>query len=261
VTLAAKQQQGSMAISQGFVRGLLTVLRDYGAWFYIEVLLALIGVILTVWKRRQWGVILIWPMVYFASYSILGVSRYFWYYAPLVPGFIVAVGLGLTAIAELLKASNRNIVHVYRLDTVLPSVILLFLLFSNGMSLWQMRTQIDPRYSIYRAAGEWLHENTLPRENVGSLEVGIIGFFADRPMVDFAGLIQPEVAEQFKSETTYEDSALWAVNNYNIDYLVLQDGLFNRLEEGYVAQNCEPVQQLQGDQYSYGWDLNILDCR
>ena len=100
VTLAAKQQQGSMAISQGFTRGLFTVIRGYDTWFYIEVLLALAGVIFTVWKRRQWGVILIWPMVYFASYSILGVSRYFWYYAPLVPGFIVAVGLGLTAIAE-----------------------------------------------------------------------------------------------------------------------------------------------------------------
>jgi hypothetical protein len=261
VTLAAKQGQGSMAISQGFSRGLLTVIRGYGAWFYIEVFLALTGIILTVWKKRQWGVILIWPVVYFASYSILGVSRYFWYYAPLVPGFIIAVGLGLTAITEFLKSSDRNIVGGFRLDSVVPSVILLILLFSNGIGLWQMRAQNDPRYSIYRAAGEWLSENTLPGEQAGSLEVGIIGFFANRPMVDFAGLIQPEVAEQFTSETTYEDSALWAVDHYMIDYLVLQDGLFTRLEQGFVNQNCEPVKRFQGDQYSYDWNLSIYDCR
>jgi hypothetical protein len=261
VTLAAKQGQGSMAISQGFPRGLLTVIRGYGAWFYIEVFLALLGVFLTVWKKRQWGVILIWPVVYFASYSILGVSRYFWYYAPLVPGFIIAVGLGLTAVAELIKSADRNIVRVFRLDIVIPSVFLIFLLFSNGRSLWQMRTQIDTRYSIYRAAGEWLNENTLPGEEVGALEVGIIGFFANRPMVDFAGLLQPKVAEQFTSETTYEDSALWAVDNYSIDYLVLQDGLFTRLEQGYVKQNCVPAQLFLGDQYSYHWNLSIYDCR
>jgi hypothetical protein len=124
-----------------------------------------------------------------------------------------------------------------------------------------MRAQNDPRYSIYRAAGEWLSENTLPGEQAGSLEVGIIGFFANRPMVDFAGLIQPEVAEQFTSETTYEDSALWAVDHYMIDYLVLQDGLFTRLEQGFVNQNCEPVKRFQGDQYSYDWNLSIYDCR
>jgi len=261
VTLAAKQGQGSMAISQGFPRGLLTVIRGYGAWFYIEVFLALLGVFLTVWKKRQWGVILIWPVVYFASYSILGVSRYFWYYAPLVPGFIIAVGLGLTAVAELIKSADRNIVRVFRLDIVIPSVFLIFLLFSNGRSLWRMRTLNDPRYSIYRAAGEWLNENTLPGEEVGALEVGIIGFFANRPMVDFAGLIQPKVAEQFTFETTYEDSALWAVDNYSIDYLVLQDGLFTRLEQGYVKQNCVPAQLFLGDQYSYHWNLSIYDCR
>ena len=261
VTLAAKQGQGLMAISQGFPGGLITVIRGYGAWFYIEVFLALLGVVLALWKRRQWGIVLIWPLVYFASYSILGVSRYFWYYAPLVPGFIIAVGLGLTSIAELLKSNDRNIVGRFRLDNVVPIVILSILLFSNGIGLWQMRKQNDPRYSIYRAAGEWLSENTLPGEQTGSLEVGIMGFFANRPMIDFAGLIQPEVAEQFTSETTYEDSAVWAVDNFMIDYLVLQDGLFTRLEQGFVNQNCEPAKRFPGDQYSYDWNLSIYDCR
>jgi hypothetical protein len=178
-----------------------------------------------------------------------------------VPGFIIAVGLGLTAIYDVLQSTNNYFVRKFRVDIILPGVLLFGLVLLNGLNLWVMRTHNDPRYSIYRAAGEWLRENTQPGETLGSLEVGIIGFYANRPMVDFAGLIQPDVAAQFNSNTTYQDSALWAVENYPIDYLVLQDGLFNRLEDEYVAQNCEPVERLRGAQYSYNWDLSIFDCR
>ena len=118
-----------------------------------------------------------------------------------------------------------------------------------------MRDRIDPRYSIYRAAGEWLNSNTQPGDIVGSLEVGIIGFFADRPMVDFAGLIQPEVAEQFNSETTYEDSALWAVSNYKIDYLV-KTGLSIKKEDKtfdrFSGRVIFPIHSLSGQVLGFG---------
>jgi hypothetical protein len=109
--------------------------------------------------------------------------------------------------------------------------------------------------------GEWLRENTLPAEQVGSLEVGIMGYYAQRPMVDFAGLIQPGVAEQFNTNTTYEDAAIWAVENYFPQFIVLHDGLFNRVEQDHVEQNCEKVKRFKGNQYSYNWNLTIYDCR
>ena len=76
VTLASKQQQGLMAISESFTRGFLTVIRGYASWPYIvEALLALLGVLMAIWKKRLWGIILIWPLIYFLSYSLLGVTR------------------------------------------------------------------------------------------------------------------------------------------------------------------------------------------
>ena len=262
VTLASKQQQGLMAISESFTRGLLTVIRGYASWPYIvAALLALLGVIMAIWKKRLWGIILIWPVVYFLSYSLLGVTRYFWYYAPLVPGFVIAVGLGLTAISDLIKRVIREKKNLWSLPVIFPAIVLMILFAANGRVLWQMSKHNDTRFEIYRAVGEWLRENTLPGEQVGSLEVGIMGYYAQRPMVDFAGLIQPGVAEQFNTNTTYEDAAIWAVENYSPQYIVLHDGLFNRVEQDHAEQNCEKVKRFKGNQYSYIWNLTIYDCR
>jgi hypothetical protein len=262
VTLAVKQQQGSMAISELFARGLVTILKSYTSWpNYLEFILAVLGILFAVWKKRLWVIILIWPVLYFISYSILGVTRYFWYYAPLIPGFIVAVGLGLTAISESIKIVIARKKSLSSLSLLIPGILLVILFVANGGSLWRLSNRNDPRYGIYKAAGEWLRENTLPEEQVGSLEVGIVGFYAQRPMVDFAGLIQPMVAEQFGLSTTYEDAAFWAVENMNPEYLVLHDGLFNQLEQKYVKPNCEKVKRLKGEQYSYNFDLTIYDCR
>ncbi len=262
VTLVSKQQQGLMAISESFTRGLLTVIRDYASWPYIvAALLALLGVIMAIWKKRLWGIILIWPVVYFLSYSLLGVTRYFWYYAPLVPGFVIAVGLGLTAISDLIKRVIRGKKNLWSLTVIFPAIVLMILFAANGRVLWQMSKHNDTRFEIYRAVGEWLRENTLADEQVGRLEVGIMGYYAQRPMVDFAGLIQPGVAEQFNTNTTYEDAAIWAVENYAPQYIVLHDGLFNRVEQDHAEQNCEKIKRFKGNQYSYNWNLTIYDCR
>ncbi len=104
VTLAVKQQQGSMEISQRFAEGFITILQGYlNKQYILMVILAFTGVLYALWKRRVWIIFLIWTILYFIAYSILGVSRYFWYYAPLVPGFVISTGLGLMAIGDFLS--------------------------------------------------------------------------------------------------------------------------------------------------------------
>jgi hypothetical protein len=44
-------------------------------------------------------------------------------------------------------------------------------------------------------------------------------------MVDFAGLIQPEVANQLTRDSTYLDTSSWAVQNYEPEYVLLDEGL------------------------------------
>ena len=139
--------------------------------------------------------------------------------------------------------------------------ILAILFLVQLSSLNRLRQNRDARYSIYRAAGNWLAENTPHDASVGALEVGIIGFFAQRPMIDFAGLIQPEVAGRFNYGSTYEDAAVWAVKEFRPDYLVLFADAFPSLDQEYVAESCKLVSGFQRKDVILSTPLIIYDCR
>ncbi len=273
ITLATKQQQGNMAISQKFSPGIFTIAQYFFIrWHYwIEAIVAIIGLVYVGWKARQWLVFLIWPVLYFIAYSLLGVSRYFWYYAPLVPGFVVLVGLGVVAICRWVKIvyerqsgiliDNVQGVDVgVRLNLRFAGFLILFFLVFQVNDLSDARMFSDTRFGIYRAAGEWLQENTSPEDKVGAMEVGIIGYYARRPMVDFAGLIQPEVAEILTQNTTYEDAAIWAAGKYRPRYIVLASGMYPYLEGEIISNHCNLNARLSGKQYGYSNDMDIYSC-
>jgi hypothetical protein len=92
------------------------------------------------------------------------------------------------------------------------------------------------------------------------LEVGIIGYYARRPMIDFAGLIQPDIARQLGGQATYEDAALWAVEHYRPNYLVLQQDAFPRLEQQIVSQSCILTKEFSGETYHYSANINLYRC-
>ena len=127
-------------------------------------------------------------------------------------------------------------------------------------NLNQLRQTPDTRFPVYQAAGNWLAENTPSNRSVGALEVGIIGFYSQRPMIDFAGLIQPNVAEVFDHDATYEDAAFWAVQKYQPNYLVMFSGAFPALVKDYVTESCVLYTKFSGKDFAYPADLFIFDC-
>jgi hypothetical protein len=265
VTLAAKQAQGGMAISTPFAAGLYSKI----IVFYREVLLyvsmgllAIVGLLRLAAHRDAWLLFLAWPALYFAGYSLLGVSSYFWYYAPLVPGFVVLAGAGLEALTGWL---NR----LYGLIGLrhIKSGSLFTGLALVGMSGWQLillhqtSQAVDARVPVYRVAGEWLAENAAPGESAGMLEVGVMGYYArEQSIIDFAGLLQPEVAAQMTAESTFDDTASWAVSQYQPDYLVLHADAIPELLGNYISQYCKASQHINGNEHGYNTDLIIYHC-
>jgi hypothetical protein len=257
-TLAAKQRQASMGDIQKFATGLLVIMQPYSQqWFFwLTCGLALLGIFWATWRARAWWLILAWTGLYFVAYTLLGVSRYFWYYAPLVPGLIIAAGLGAEALYHVMSARGWHASGI-----LLTTAIILAIVIAQCTNLWYMSHRLDPRIGIYRAVGEWLKENTHPKALVGTLEVGAIGYYSDRPIVDFAGLIQPDVAMQLNKDTTYADSANWAVQHYRPEYIVLHQAKFPMLEKSYLAQSCQDVKRFNGSDYGYSQNLIVYACQ
>lgn len=66
----------------------------------------------------------------------------------------------------------------------------------------------------------WLRQNTQPDELIASHDIGAIGYFAERPLLDLAGLISPEVVPLLT-----DDPALAAhIRQSHADYLVTAPG-------------------------------------
>lgn len=253
-TLAVKQQQGLMAISRKFAPGFARILGWHTTWTYSVLAgLAVLGATASTVRGSRWLAFVLWPILYFVAYTALQVSSYPWYYTPLVPGFVMAAGLGV----EWLWQSRWG--HaVWTRASLLALVGAIWVVQSR--TVWQTADMPDVRREIYRVAGEWLHTNTQPTASVGTLEVGIIGYYARRPIVDFAGLIQPVVAQQFALGATYQDSARWAIEHYQPEYLVLNPGWFPELLHSQVEPKCAPVQQFPGEAYDYAGELVIYRC-
>jgi hypothetical protein len=264
VTLAAKRYQGAMAISQRFAPGIMRILAWFSStWqYWVAACLVFVGLIYLIKHARKWAVILIWTFLYFISYSLLGVSSYFWYYTPLVPGYVILFGLGISAIIYIGSQVNQIVsVNVRILSQVFSILVIILLFIAQVGSLIGMQQGGDKRYEIYRAVGEWLDENTPPDATVAALEVGIIGYYAHRPMIDFAGLIQPDVATHMSLNTRYEDAAKWAVEKYNPHYLVLIVDDYPSIEAGYAAEFCRPTHYYYGSDYNFAADLQIYRCQ
>ena len=263
VTLAAKQLQNSLDISQDFAHGFGRVITWYSSnWHYlIETALALLGLAWGILKNRLWLLLLGWTALYFLAYSLLGVTSYFWYYAPLVPGFVAAIGLGVDGailIGTRLLVGPNNIRS--KTLTYALSITVCILGIQQLATLIEISKNIDPRMQIYRSVGEWIDHNTAPDATIGTLEVGIIGFFAEREMIDFAGLIQPDIAAQLRNAENYESAALWAVTHYKPNYLVLHDQMFPQLDADYLPKHCQPEITFHKEQYSYSNDLVVYRC-
>jgi hypothetical protein len=255
-----------MAISQGFAIGALTTI---WAWFghlwshRVTVALAIVGGPYFLWRGRAAWPIVAWTGLYFSTYAALGVSSYQWYYAPLTPGMLVLTALGLTALAEGARSLARSAGagDGRRAYAAVATTGLCVLAILQLQVMAQTASRPDQRYAIYRAAGEWLRDNTAGDARVGALEVGIIGYYADRAMTDFAGLIQPGLAQAMGRTTTYDDLALLAASRSAPDYVVMLSGVLPRFDQDFVRRHCSLAHHLDGPDYGFPADLTIYACR
>ncbi len=55
-------------------------------------------------------------------------------------------------------------------------------------------SRLNDNVRLYIETGRWLAAQTRPRSRVGYYEIGYIGFYGGRPMVDALGLIDPSIA-------------------------------------------------------------------
>jgi len=208
--------------------------------FRIEGALLVVGAVIAFARPGEWRLFLAWPMLYALAYVALGMPRYFWYYVPLVPATVFLSALAIRSIYAWLAAGGTG-APALALSVVLTAVQT----YGHADRVLRLSRQAASLPLAYRAVGEWIAGHTPPEASVGALEVGIIGYYADRRMVDFAGLVQPDVARHLEAGSTYDDAAVWAIGAYRPDYVVVERRLLPALAQT-ITDTCAVVARFIG---------------
>jgi hypothetical protein len=198
---------------------------------------------------RFWLLPLVWVALYLLAYQALNVPFYHWYIVPAVFGLVILAASGVagavagatlvysrffrdrsTSDDQATKANAESAArpwsfisaaHVHGVLAVVALLLLLPGIVAQLGDVQRLALQPDPAEEQYQRTGEWLAANTPPSSSVGYFEIGYLGYYARRPIVDPLGLFDPLIAPHVaRREFT------WAYEHYRPDYIVQNQRTF-----------------------------------
>jgi hypothetical protein len=106
------------------------------------------------------------------------------------------------------------------LTRVLASSYAAVLLFFLALGANQYRTDVRFINGEMVAVAHWLHGNTPENALIAAHDIGAIGYFAQRPILDLAGLVSPEIVPLLDDDFGLAEY----VRRRQADYLVTAPG-------------------------------------
>lgn len=166
------------------------------------------------------SLMLAYAALQFTAYSVARAPfGYFWYYAPAQVALNVLVLAGalmvMLPLGRLLPARLRS----YTLCANLAAALLLAAFACRfGAESYPGRLRAANCGSQYRLVGQWLRKNSPAGSRVAAVEIGYLGFFSERPILDIHGLIHPEhMADILQGHPD------WWLHKDVADYVVVHD--------------------------------------
>jgi len=149
---------------------------------YAQLTLAGLGIILL--RNNRLAILsLIFVFLLLGFYGLLNIPNYHWYYAPF---FLFTLIFSSYAVEWLVnRCQIIPSVAVKRLF-VLIFILLMGFYFNNTMP-WTS----NGRHESYAKIGLWLKTQTPPDSSIAMVEVGTVGWYADRHIIDILGLTNP----------------------------------------------------------------------
>ncbi len=144
-------------------------------------------------RRRKWPAVLplVWWLALLSVYALrLPVDyQHGRYLIPTIPLLIV---YGVWGTASFLRPRSPYLA-VRVLSRALPVATALLALIFWGRGAQAYRDDVGFIEGEMVAVAHWLNQNTAPGDVVAVHDIGAVGYLTDRPFLDLAGLITPEV--------------------------------------------------------------------
>ena len=204
-TLAAKSAQVDLGFTQPFVIYMAYVF--VGEWSNLGfvvvtpwLLLFVGGLVYAIRARRKLLLLPAWALLFVVGYGILRIPTYKWYALPVMYVVTVFAGLALAGIAPLVvrlakslkpeRTQQVGLIAACAALALIAAIILPKNIPNSPVGDW--------RHDVYHNLAEWLDSNTPPESSVAYVEIGLLGWYGQRRVVDLLGLTNPELIPAVK---------------------------------------------------------------
>ncbi|MBE7469734.1 MAG: hypothetical protein DPW09_28020 [Anaerolineae bacterium] len=233
-TLQAKAAQGEFNwLGQRFADGFWAYWEEwldvsYYPVFYLFPILMAAALIPILRQERPWLIMLARDGLYIIVFVALGVPTAEWYYAPLMPGAALLTARGVQAVAEgigwAMRSGRREASDAKRAGrkigwisaTVATLLIALLLAVLYPVSAKIVASHPNWKARVYPSMGRWIGQNTSATATLATIDIGHLGYWSRRQIIDIVGLAQPDVAPHIaKGDFGY------AIRHYQPDLLLI----------------------------------------
>ena len=185
----------------------------------------LLGVIWLLVRQRRWLMLLPlgWAGSLILAYTLrLPVTyQHGRYLIPLIPVLTV---FGVGGMSQLLRLHAPELIPRLASRAWLMAVGLLAIIFwFIGAGAYMRDTQIIETEMV--ATARWINQHTPPSALIAAHDIGALGYFGQRPILDMAGLVSPQVIPFIRDETRLQ---AWLTDS-GADYLVTFPGWYPAL--------------------------------
>ena len=139
-------------------------------------------------------------------YVGLNIPNYHWYYSPFFLLLLIFACKGLWCLASLRPFNGRFENRAFVVCTIAAAIFL----FTKVVS-FQERGRVE----TYANIGVWISQNTSRDASVGLVEIGTVGWYANRKIIDILGLVNKYNADYIAKRNLYG----W-LSHYQPDYIL-----------------------------------------
>jgi arabinofuranosyltransferase len=224
-TFFAKQAEYAVLLQKPLLERIIPMLQAPLAGVGILLLPAVIYYAFAETRSRRYDRLapIIWIICYFGVYALrLPVTYQHGRY--LIPVLPVGIVLGYMGLEKLLGISaQRKLPSIVQKtwSFAIPAVLAVF--WVAGTRAYAQDVAIIESEMVETA--QWIREKTPSGAIIAAHDIGAFGYFADRDLLDLAGLVSPDVIPIIRDEEALEQ----LMNRENVDYLMTFPGWYPHL--------------------------------
>lgn len=202
-------------------------------------------------KNWLWFSIFLWWAGYLLLYA-LRLPVFYQHGRYQIPAISIYLMVSLPGCIELFRKMQSYGLKLVRTAWVMSGGVVLFIFVVMGADAYAVDVAIIESEMVNTAL--WIDEFTEPDALIAAHDIGALGFYGNRNIIDLAGLISPAVIPYMQDEAALIDF----LNNQQPDYLMTFETWYRILPEGRTlvyTSNAQYSMQAGGDSMQvYIWE-------